>query len=50
MLTIDRPNAAPGPLRTEGNQANAKLKAGDVIMVNPGEIHDGIPFDEKARG
>jgi AraC-like DNA-binding protein len=25
-------------------------EAGDMIMVNPGEIHDGIPLGEKARG
>jgi AraC-like DNA-binding protein len=25
-------------------------EAGDVIMVNPGEMHDGIPVDGSARG
>jgi AraC-like DNA-binding protein len=25
-------------------------KAGDVIMVNPGEMHDGMPVDGAARG
>jgi len=25
-------------------------EAGDVIMVNPGEMHDGMPVDGSARG
>jgi gentisate 1,2-dioxygenase len=25
-------------------------KAGDVIMVNPGEMHDGMPVDGSPRG
>jgi hypothetical protein len=24
--------------------------AGDVITLNPGEMHDGVPLDGKARG
>src|SRR5262244_1499522 len=25
-------------------------EAGDVIMVNPGEVHDGVPVDGSPRG
>ncbi len=29
---------------------SVNASAGDVIMVNPGEIHDGAPLDVNARG
>jgi AraC-like DNA-binding protein len=32
------------------DQRAADASAGDVIMLNPGEMHDGMPLNGKARG
>lgn len=39
-----------GAQRSWSGIGPVKASAGDVIMVNPGEIHDGAPLDGQARG
>lgn len=39
-----------GAQRSWSNVGVVDAGAGDTIMVNPGEIHDGIPFAGNARG
>ncbi len=39
-----------GAQRSWSGIGTVKASAGDVIMVNPGEIHDGAPLDGQARG
>ena len=39
-----------GAQRSWSGVGAVDAEAGDMIMVNPGEIHDGIPLGEKARG
>ena len=39
-----------GAQRSWSGVGTVDASAGDVIMVNPGEIHDGAPLDGKARG
>ena len=39
-----------GAQRSWSGVGSIDASAGDVIMVNPGEIHDGAPLDGKARG
>jgi AraC-like DNA-binding protein len=38
-----------GAQRSWSAVGRVDASAGDVIMVNPGEMHDGIPFDGKPR-
>jgi AraC-like DNA-binding protein len=40
---------ASGGQRSWSGVGTVKALAGDVIMVNPGEIHDGAPLDGAAR-
>ncbi|HEY6404164.1 MAG TPA: AraC family transcriptional regulator [Blastocatellia bacterium] len=39
-----------GAQRSWSGIGPVQASAGDVIMTNPGEIHDGVPLDGKARG
>jgi AraC-like DNA-binding protein/quercetin dioxygenase-like cupin family protein len=39
-----------GGQRSWSGVGHVEASAGDMIMVNPGEMHDGIPFDGNARG
>jgi AraC-like DNA-binding protein len=39
-----------GAQRSWSGVGTVSASAGDVIMVNPGEMHDGAPLDESARG
>jgi AraC-like DNA-binding protein len=39
-----------GAQRSWSGVGSVSAAVGDVIMVNPGEIHDGIPVDGGARG
>lgn len=39
-----------GAQRSWSGVGTVSASAGDVIMVNPGEMHDGVPLDESARG
>lgn len=39
-----------GAQRSWSAIGQVESRAGDVIMVNPGEIHDGVPADAAARG
>ena len=40
---------ASGGQRSWSGIGTVRALAGDVIMVNPGEIHDGAPLDGSAR-
>src|SRR5262245_15285294 len=39
-----------GAQRSWSGIGPVQASAGDVIMMNPGEIHDGVPLDGKASG
>ena len=39
-----------GAQRSWSAVGQVEASAGDVIFCNPGEMHDGLPFDRKARG
>lgn len=39
-----------GAQRSWSGVGNVDASSGDVIMVNPGEMHDGAPLDGNARG
>ena len=39
-----------GAHRSWSGMGDVRAEAGDVIMVNPGEIHDGAPLDDEVRG
>jgi len=39
-----------GAQRSWSGIGSVSARAGDVIMLNPGEIHDGAPVDGRARG
>ncbi|MEP6731375.1 MAG: AraC family transcriptional regulator [bacterium] len=39
-----------GAQRSWSGLGQVSASAGDVIMVNPGEMHDGAPFADTARG
>src|SRR5260370_5367840 len=39
-----------GAHRSWSCMGDVHAEAGDVIMVNPGEIHDGAPLDDEVRG
>ena len=39
-----------GTQRSWSGVGAVEASVGDVIMANPGEIHDGIPFDGRPRG
>lgn len=39
-----------GAQRSWSGIGHVRAAAGDMIMANPGEIHDGMPVDGKARG
>ena len=39
-----------GAQRSWSGVGTVHASAGDVIMVNPGEMHDGVPLDGNARG
>ena len=41
---------ALGAQRSWSGVGQVEASAGDVIMANPGEIHDGLPIDRKVRG
>lgn len=38
-----------GAQRSASSLGQVQARAGDVITVNPGEVHDGSPFDEHGR-
>jgi AraC-like DNA-binding protein len=38
-----------GGQRSASGRGPVEARAGDVITVNPGEVHDGMPFDERGR-
>ncbi|RDV00805.1 AraC family transcriptional regulator [Trinickia dinghuensis] len=38
-----------GAQRSASGRGPVEARAGDVITVNPGEVHDGSPFDERGR-
>ncbi|WP_206957437.1 AraC family transcriptional regulator [Trinickia acidisoli] len=38
-----------GAQRSASGRGPVQARAGDVITVNPGEVHDGSPFDERGR-
>jgi AraC-like DNA-binding protein len=38
-----------GAQRSASGRGLVEARAGDVITVNPGEVHDGSPFDERGR-
>jgi AraC-like DNA-binding protein len=39
-----------GAQRSWSGVGHVDASAGDLIMVNPGEMHDGAPLDDNARG
>src|SRR5260370_5227449 len=39
-----------GAHRSWSGMGDVRAEAGDVIMVNPGEIHDGASLDDEVRG
>jgi len=39
-----------GAQRSASGRGPVQARAGDIITVNPGEVHDGSPFDERGRG
>jgi len=39
-----------GAQRSWSDVGQVEASAGDVIMANPGEMHDGVPLDNKVRG
>ena len=39
-----------GAQRSWSGIGHVRASAGDVIMANPGEIHDGVPLDGNVRG
>jgi AraC-like DNA-binding protein len=39
-----------GAQRSWSGVGQVEASAGDVIMANPGEMHDGVPLDGKVRG
>jgi AraC-like DNA-binding protein len=39
-----------GAQRSWSGVGSVNALPGDVIMVNPGEVHDGTPLDDKVRG
>ena len=39
-----------GAQRSWSGVGHVEASAGDVIMVNPGEMHDGAPLHSDARG
>jgi hypothetical protein len=38
-----------GAQRSWSGVGQVSASAGDVIMANPGEMHDGVPVDNNAR-
>jgi AraC-like DNA-binding protein len=38
-----------GAQRSASGRGPVEARAGDIITVNPGEVHDGKPFDERGR-
>lgn len=38
-----------GAQRSASGRGPVQARAGDIITVNPGEVHDGRPFDERGR-
>lgn len=38
-----------GAQRSASGRGPVQARAGDVITVNPGEVHDGSPYDERGR-
>jgi AraC-like DNA-binding protein len=38
-----------GAQRSASGRGPVQARAGDIITVNPGEVHDGTPFDERGR-
>lgn len=38
-----------GAHRSASGRGPVEARAGDVLTVNPGEVHDGSPFDERGR-
>ena len=38
-----------GGQRSASGRGPVEARAGDIITVNPGEVHDGTPFDERGR-
>lgn len=38
-----------GAQRSASGRGPVEARAGDVITTNPGEVHDGSPFDERGR-
>ncbi|WP_116137848.1 AraC family transcriptional regulator [Trinickia diaoshuihuensis] len=38
-----------GAQRSASGRGPVQAAAGDIITVNPGEVHDGSPFDERGR-
>lgn len=38
-----------GAQRSASGRGLVEARAGDVITANPGEVHDGSPFDERGR-
>lgn len=38
-----------GAQKSRSGRGIVEAMAGDVITVNPGEVHDGVPFDETGR-
>ena len=38
-----------GAQRSASGRGPVEARSGDVITVNPGEVHDGSPFDERGR-
>ena len=38
-----------GAQRSASGRGPVEARAGDIITANPGEVHDGSPFDERGR-
>ncbi|MGG1949328.1 AraC family transcriptional regulator [Trinickia sp. NRRL B-1857] len=38
-----------GAQRSASGRGPVQARAGDIITVNPGEVHDGSPFDDRGR-
>jgi AraC-like DNA-binding protein len=38
-----------GAQTSASGRGQVRVKAGDLITVNPGEVHDGLPVDERGR-
>lgn len=38
-----------GAQRSASGRGPVQARAGDIITANPGEVHDGSPFDERGR-